>query len=144
MSAIKFNHVFAALLILSALSAFVIPTRYTAKAQPQVQSLFYPVAKPVRSVAGWVHDRLARPPAKDSRTVQALVDENDALRQELAATARELGELRQRDAEMAQLGPIRDSCTQFPVVGTDPGGREGLLLRGSTMEGLREKQCVLA
>jgi len=50
MSWVRFNHVFAALLILSALSAFVIPERYTTKAQPQLQGLFYPVAKPARAI----------------------------------------------------------------------------------------------
>jgi cell shape-determining protein MreC len=143
MSAIKFHHVFAALLLLSALSAFVIPERYTAKAQPQVQSLFYPVAKPVRSVAGAIHGRLARPETKDARDSQTLLEENEQLRQEFAALSQQLEELRRINAERSKLGPIRDQCTPVAVVGNDAGGREGLLLRGSTLEGLREGQVVL-
>lgn len=144
MSSIKFKHVFAALMILSALSAFVIPARFTARAQPQVQGLFLPVAKPVRSMAGWVHERLARPQQIDARDARVLAEENDAIRQELAALSQALEEMRRRDAERSKLGPIRDDCTPVAVVGPDTSaGREGLLLRGSTLEGLKPGQHVL-
>jgi cell shape-determining protein MreC len=143
MSGIKFHHVFAALLVLSALSAFVIPQRFTARAQPQVQSLFQPVARPVRSVAGWVNERLIKPPPKDARDAQALEAENEELRQETARLTHALEELRRREAEWERLGPIRESCTLLKVIGPDSGGRESLLLPGSTFEGLSRGQFVL-
>jgi cell shape-determining protein MreC len=143
MSGIKFNHVFAALLVLSALSAFVIPHRYTARAQPQVQSLFQPVAKPVRSVAGWVNERLIKPPARDARDKQTIIDENEQLRQETARLTHILTEVNRLEGEWERLGPIREKCTRLQVVGSDLGGRESLAIRGSTFEGLREGQFVL-
>jgi cell shape-determining protein MreC len=143
MSRIKFKHVFAALLVLSALSAFVIPERYTARAQPQVQSLFYPVARPARSVAAWVDARVAKPPARDARDAQTVLEENDSLRQELAAMSQSLEEMRRRLAEREKLGPVGEFCTPFNALGVDAGGREGLLLRGSTFDGLRPGQYVL-
>jgi cell shape-determining protein MreC len=143
MSGIKFNHVFAALLFISALSAFVIPQRYTARAQPQVQSLFQPVARPVRSVAGWLNERLIKPPPRDTRDFDTIVAENEELRQETARLTHALVEFRRREEEWARLGPIRDSCTLLKVVGPDTGGRESLLLPGSTFEGLRQGQFVL-
>jgi cell shape-determining protein MreC len=143
MSAIKFKHVFAALLVLSALSAFVIPQRYTARAQPQVQSLFQPVAKPVRSIAGWVNERLIKPPAKEARDVATLAAENEELKLETARLTHLLGELVWREAQWKPLGPIRESCTPLKVVGPDTGGRESLLLPGSTFEGLSQGQFVL-
>ena len=143
MSAIKFKHVFAALLILSALSAFVIPEKYAAAVQPQVQGIFYPVARPVNSIARWFSGRLGAGAPKDPRSTQTLLEENDSLRQEVAAMMRELEELRRRDAELEMLGPLRERCTPFAVVGTDAAGRDGLLLRGSTLEGLKQGQAVL-
>src|SRR4026208_300524 len=99
MSGIKFNHVFAALLVLSALSAFVIPQRYTARAQPQVQSLFQPVARPVRSVAGWINERLIKPPARDARDKQTIIDENEELKQETARLTHILTEVKRLGEE---------------------------------------------
>lgn len=143
MSAIKFQHVFGALLLLSALRAFVVPERYTARAQPQVQSLFQPVARPVGSIAGWVHARVAKPPATDGRDVQTLLAENDRLTQEHAAIAHAYDELRRRIAGWEALKELRDVCTRVAVVGADGGGRESLQISGSSFEGLRPGQFVL-
>src|SRR4051794_22114446 len=143
MSWVRFQHVFAALLVLCALSAFVIPERYTTRAQPQLQGLFYPVARPVRSIAAALNGRLSKPEPGDPRDKDTLAEENDLLRQELAARSEELDELRRRNAERDKLGPIRDQCTPVKVIGDDTGNREGLLLQGSTLEGLKQGQAVL-
>src|SRR4051812_8905853 len=111
MSSIRFNHVFAALLLLSVLSAFVIPERYTVRLQPQVQSLFYPVARPVGALAGWIAGRAAKDEKKDTRDPQAVINENQELRQELAATFTALEELKRRNEERDRVGPIREFCT---------------------------------
>jgi hypothetical protein len=143
MSTIKFHHVFAALLVLSFLSAFVIPARYTTRIHPQVQSLFYPVARPVRGVAGWIDGKLAKPDTADARDARTLAEENDQLRQDKAVLVTLIDELQRRIDERAKFGPIADDCTQFQVFANDAAGREGLLLRGSTFEGLRQGQYVL-
>src|SRR5689334_10232019 len=143
MSGIRFNHVFATLLIVSALSAFVIPERYTTKAQPQLQGLFYPVARPTRSIAAALYGRLSKPEPGDPRDTRTIAGENDQLRQELVALNEEIDELRRRLAEREKLGPIGEQCTRVKTVGEDTGNREGLALQGSTIEGLRQGQPVL-
>lgn len=144
MSWVRFNHVFAALLVLSALCAFVIPERYTIKAQPQLQGLFYPVARPARALGASISGRINRPDPNDTRDAATLRDENAELRQELAARLRELEEMRLREGERAKLGKLRDLCTPVKVVGGDTAAsREGLMLQGSTIEGLKQGQVVL-
>jgi cell shape-determining protein MreC len=145
MSWVRFNHVFAALLVLSALSAFVIPERYTSKAEPQLQGLFYPVAKPARAIGAAISGRVSsRPDPTDTRDGATLREENAELRQELAARLRELEESRLREGERAQLGLLRELCTPVKVVGPDTAAsREGLMLQGSTVEGLKQGQVVL-
>src|SRR4051794_32708038 len=144
MSWVRFNHVFAALLVLSALCAFVIPERYTTKAQPQLQGLFYPVAKPARALGAAISGRVSRPDANDTRDAATLREENAELRQELAARLRELEEMRLREGERAKLGRLRELCTPVKVVGGDTAAsREGLMLQGSTLEGLKQGQVVL-
>ncbi len=144
MSAIKFQHVFVALLVLSFSSAFFIPAKYTTRVQPQVQSLFLPVARPVRLVAGWVSGRIVRPETLDTRDAGVLAEENDALRLELVAMMQTIAELQKRDAERGLVGRIREFCTPVGVVGADPGaGREALLLNGSSLQGLKENQVAL-
>jgi cell shape-determining protein MreC len=144
MSWVRFNHVFVALLVLSALSAFVIPERYTAKAQPQLQGLFYPVAKPARALGAAISGRVSKPDPTDTRDAATLREENAELRQELEARLRELEEMRLREGERAKLGRLRDLCTPVKVVGGDTAAsREGLMLQGSTIEGLKQGQVVL-
>jgi cell shape-determining protein MreC len=144
MSWVRFNHVFVALLVLSALCAFVIPERYTAKAQPQLQGLFYPVAKPARALSAAISGRVSKPDPTDTRDAATLREENAELRQELEARLRELEEMRLREGERAKLGRLRDLCTPVKVVGGDTAAsREGLMLQGSTIEGLKQGQVVL-
>jgi cell shape-determining protein MreC len=144
MSWVRFNHVFVALLVLSALSAFVIPERYTAKAQPQLQGLFYPVAKPARALSAAISGRVSKPDPTDTRDAATLREDNAELRQELEARLRELEEMRLREGERAKLGRLRELCTPVKVVGGDTAAsREGLMLQGSTIEGLKQGQVVL-
>ena len=144
MSAIRFNYVFAVLLVLAAVAAFVIPERYTTKAQPQVQGLFMPVASPVRTAAGWAHQRLAKPEPKDVRDHRTLAAENDQLRHLNATLQHKLEDLIRINTDREDLGRnLRDFCTPVKVVGTDAGVRQSLQLRGSSLDGLREGMFVL-
>ena len=144
MSAIKFNHVFAGLLIISALCAFVIPEKYTTKVQPQIQGLFQPVAKPTRAVAAWVSGRVEKPDPNEKRTAKELIEENDALRQDYMAAMHAIVELQRRITEYEQLGSLKDLCTPVRTVGGDPGNRESLALRGTTFDGLKQGQFVVS
>jgi cell shape-determining protein MreC len=144
MSAIRFNHVFAVLLVLAAVGAFAVPERYTTRAQPQVQGLFMPVASPVRGVSAWAHARLAKPESKDVRDLRTLAAENDELRQENATLQHKLEDLIRINSDRAELGGnLRDDCTPFKVVGGDAGVRQSLLIRGSSLDGLRDGMFVL-
>jgi hypothetical protein len=143
MSAIKFQHVFGALLIFSALCAFVIPERFTTRAQPQVQSLFQPVSRPVGSLAGWVHDRVGKAPPTDGRDVQTIAEENESLRQQFVALSHAYNELLRRNAEWEKLGDLREACNAVSVVGTDTGDRESLQVKATTFDGLRTGQFAL-
>ncbi len=160
MSAIKFNHVFAALLVISALSAFVIPEKYTTKVQPQIQGLFQPVAKPTRLVAAWVSGRVEKPDPNEKRSTKELIEEIDALKQDYMAAMHAIEELealrvdymaamhmvedlRRRNAEYEQLGTLRSLCTPVRTVGGDGGSRESLQIRGSTFDGLKQGQFVV-
>jgi hypothetical protein len=144
MSWIRFNHVFAALLVLSALCAFVIPERYTTRAQPQIQGLFYPIARPARAIAGSIYGRVSKPDSPDSRDAKTLRIENEELRQELASLYRLVEDMQEREGQRASMGPIRQQCTVVKVVGGDgAASRDGLNLQGSTIEGLKQGQTVL-
>src|SRR5947207_9871948 len=79
MSYVKFNHVFGLLLLISALSAFVIPEKYSRKPLPGIQGVFAPVSIPVRRVGAWAHDRLAPRDLAGTRTLQGLAAENERL-----------------------------------------------------------------
>ena len=143
MSAIKFNYVFAVLLLLAGLSAFAIPERYTVRAQPQVQGVFMPVASPVGRAAAWAHARLAKPEPQDVRDLRTLATANDQLMQENVFLRHQLEELQRINADRQTLGKDRDAFTPVPVVGPDAGGRQSLLLKGSTLDGLREGMFVM-
>lgn len=143
MSAIKFPHVFAALLIISGVCAFFVPERYTVRAQPQVQSIFQPVAWPVRSVARWMNEHLFKPPPRDARDKDTIVSENEELRQEVARLTTVVDKYRQREDLLGKLGSIRELCKLFQVVGPAQGSREAILLTGTSFDGLKQNQAVL-
>jgi hypothetical protein len=142
MSAFRFNHVFAALMVISALSAFVIPEKYTTKVQPQVQGLFQPVAKPTRAIAAWAAGRVEKPDPTETRDVKTLAAENERLRQDYMAAMHANDELRRRIQEYEQLGELRQHCTPVRTVGPDAGGRESLLIKAH--EALKQGQFVLS
>lgn len=143
MSTLRFQHVFAGLLCLSALSAFVVPPRYTVKLEPQIQGLFVPVARPAGAIAGWFHDRLAPPVMIDRRRNEDIRHENEQLRAQVSNLTMQVEDLRQRNAERAKLGDMGNLCTAVKVVGSDPGSRDSLALATSSLEGIRAEQYVL-
>ena len=143
MSHIKFNHVFGFLLVLSLLSAFVIPPKYTNKALPQVQSIFAPVSGPTRRAAVWVHGRVAPPESADRRRAEDVKDENQKLRLQVIELRAQLDRERKRNEQWATLGRVRDQCVAVEVAGGDGGSRDSLALAGSTLEHVRDNAVAL-
>lgn len=143
MSHIKFNHVFASLLALSLLSAFVIPPKYTDKALPQVQSAFAPVSAPARRLGAWVHNRVSPRQSPDRRGAEDVKAENALLRGRVIELTAQLEVERRRNAQWATLGSLKDQCVPVEVAGADSGTRDSLALQGSTLEHVRDNAVAL-
>ena len=60
MSFIRFNHVFAALMILSIITGFILDPIYTEPTRGQLQGVFYPVSRPARRIAFWAYSHFVR------------------------------------------------------------------------------------
>jgi hypothetical protein len=143
MSQIKFNHVFSLLLALSALSAFVIPPRFTNRAHPQVQSIFAPVSGPARRVGAWLHAKFNHRESPDRRNAEDVKAENQQLRGQVIQLTAQLEFERKRNAQWATLGDLRDQCVAVEVAGADSGPRDSLALEGSTLEHVRDNAVAL-
>ena len=143
MSQIKFNHVFSILLLLSALSAFVIPPRFTNKAHPQVQTIFAPVSAPARRVGAWFHGKFAHRESSDLRSALDVKAENQRLRGQVIELTAQLEFERKRNAQWATLGKLREQCVAVEVAGADSGPRDSLALQGSTLEHVRDNAIAL-
>jgi cell shape-determining protein MreC len=144
MSYLRFKHLYFGLMGLSAFGAFVLPQKYARRAQPEVQTLFAPVAWPVRSVAEKLSSRLAPEVAEQARSRQAVIDENDELRHSLDKMAHDLEELRKMSAGFESFRELRDRCQFFNVLFGDSGNRDSLALRSSkALDGLRTGMFAL-
>ena len=143
MSLIKFNHVFVALMAISLLSAFIIPQRYTTKAQPQVQIIFAPVSVPAAGTGAWFRQQVDGDKARDRQSFADLRAQNEALRNELGHAQQQFDELRKRIAEWDRLGRLAELSVPVGVVGQDAGSRDSFALRGSTLEQVHEGMYVL-
>lgn len=139
MSHIKFNHVFAFLLVLSLLSAFVIPPEYTNKALPQVQSIFAPVSGPARRVGAWVHGRVAPHESPDKRKAEDVKTENQLLRARVIELTEQIDLERKRNAQWESLRSLKEQSVPVEIAGADSGTRDSLALQGSTLEHVRDK-----
>lgn len=139
MSHIKFNHVFAFLLVLSLVSAFVIPPEYTNKALPQVQSIFAPVSAPARKVGAWVHGRVSSRESPDKRKAEDVKAENQRLRAQVIELTEQIDLERKRNAQWESLRSLKEQSVPVEVAGADSGTRDSLALQGSTLEHVRDK-----
>ncbi|MGH7178470.1 MAG: rod shape-determining protein MreC [Tepidisphaeraceae bacterium] len=151
MPSIRFNHVFTTLLVLGGLCAFVVPARIGDKSRIGVQALFYPVARPVGAVAGWMVGKVAPADARDDgspgapRSSGQLIAENNELRVEVANLTGRLDKLREREAELSSVGSIRKLCkvSSITASGGDSVVRESLFISASTRDGVRNGMPVL-
>jgi cell shape-determining protein MreC len=128
---------------LCALSAFVLPSSATGRLHPQVSMLFAPVARPAGAIAAFFFHRMGGDRSDDPRDLKTIRQENEELKVTVKTLTAQLAELAQRNAEKEQLGNIGQFCTPVAVVGADPGPREALTLRSSTVEGIKEGLFVI-
>jgi cell shape-determining protein MreC len=143
MSFIRFNHVFAFLMIGSVITGFVLPPRFTESTRGQLQGVFYPVARPARRLAFFVYSHFVHDDVADARPDATIRQENDQLRQEVANLSYQLTQLQELNRDRASLGKLRQLCTAVPVIGDDTGLQDALLLKGSSLSGLRDHMAVL-
>jgi cell shape-determining protein MreC len=143
MTNLKFQHVFAGLLALCVLTAFVMPERYSEKTHPEIQALFAPVSYPVGAVAQRVRNSVSPDLSPDRRQDEDIRHENQHLRDEVSRLYEQMRDLQERDEERNKIGPLRQYCKPFAVIGGDPGLRESLLIRASTLEGIKEPMPVV-
>ncbi|MGB7158278.1 MAG: hypothetical protein WBD40_09450 [Tepidisphaeraceae bacterium] len=127
MSHVRFNHVFAGLLLLSLLSAFVFPKK-TSGLRAHVQGIFYPVAKPARMIASALRGPFDRP--DDKRPAKDIVEENHRLREALASLTGQIDVLHAMVAEGERFGDAAKYCKRVPVMGNDPASRDSLSVQG--------------
>jgi hypothetical protein len=148
MSHIRFNHVFFVLMLLAVVLAFFSP-RVSERAQAQLQTLFVPIARPIHSMAGWSHDKVAPTTIRDDasphqpRDLGEVLRENSDLRMQILTLNGELEKLKELNADRSKLGDLRSRCTPVEVVAGDSGARESLLLSGGSTAGLRDGMPVL-
>jgi cell shape-determining protein MreC len=139
---LRFNQVFFALMALSFLSAFVAPARLTELQRVPLEGLLVPISRPTYHIATWLRGRLVRTPPEDSRSFDAIRQENLELRQEISRLQMEVERLGALAAERQNLGDLKSLCDRFPVAGTDSGDRDGLILSGISAA-VKEQQPVL-
>lgn len=143
MSYLRAQHVFYALMCISAIVAFLVPREYAARFQPQVQWAFAPISRPVGAVAAAINNRVTPPLSNDHRADLSVKLENEQLRAEVALLQTQLNEMNRREAELSKLGSARKYCSLFKVVGGDSGPRDSLAIAASTFQGVRDNQFVL-
>jgi rod shape-determining protein MreC len=149
MSYLRFNHVFFTLMLLALLSAFVFSPKATDRIKGRVSNIFAPVAWPTNQIAGWSKQKFFGKHLRDDgaprspRKEVELLDENMQLRIALANLKGQLDRMAEDKAQRDSIGDAKQFCTPFSVMGPDSGGRETLMLSGSSFDGLREGLAVL-
>ena len=143
MSSPRFNHVFFFLMLSAFLCAFVLPDNFTDTARIHFAGVFNPLSYPSRRIAEAIYHRLSPENTADPRSRQALIDENDRLRQEVVRLSANVEQLEKLEGERQRLGDLQSLCVHVPVAGGDSGGRDALLLSATSLGGLSSDEAVL-
>src|SRR4051812_36969915 len=122
MHQLRFNHVFVALMLLSILSAFVVPQKYTDRVR-NVQGLFAPIARPIGALAEYVHGRVAPEKIQDNRSDEDIRRKIAEAEVTIANLEGQLEALKKLNADREMVGRVRPLCDPVSVVGagTDTG-----------------------
>jgi hypothetical protein len=143
MAIVRFNQFFVALLALSFLSAFVIPSGYTNPLR-SIQKLFAPISWPARSIGASLRNRFA-PEKHDDRAADDVKTENEHLRALVVSMTGTLEEMRRINADR-DLVPdvVRSLSAPFRVIGSDPTShRDSLSIGASGGDGVEAGMPVL-
>ncbi len=134
---LRFNYIFAVLLLLAAAGAFAVPATVLQTPRAVVGGLFYPIARPAGAIAAWMHRRTVGDRVPDDATIgtneaprgiAAVRTENEALRVAVANLSKQLEALKQLNADRQLIGPVLPLCTPVRVTGGDSGTRQSLLV----------------
>jgi cell shape-determining protein MreC len=128
MSKSRFNHVFLALMCGAFLCAFVLPPRLVDSGRLHTAGIFSPVSYPLRRLAENIYHPVDYQQQIDNRSREALVAENDQLRQQVVQLQSAVVQLRGVQAERQKLGSLQSLCIHVPVNGADSAGRDALTL----------------
>src|SRR3954468_4455904 len=107
MNLLRFNPVFFTVMSAAAVSAFLIPSRFSDRFTPQLQMLFYPVSGPTRAVSQSLAGRTGTDLPPDSRSNVVIRSENQRLIDENLKLKHDLEELASINNERSQLGDLR-------------------------------------
>lgn len=143
MSALRFHHVFFVLMLLALVSAFALKPETSQKLAPRVESLFAPIAKPLRSIGSFIERRWGEPEAVDQRPDEVIRAENEQLRMANAALKAQLDELKIIVADQESLGEVGRDSRLYKVITVDAGNREAISIGGSTLQGIADGQPVI-
>lgn len=140
MSHIRFNHVFALLMLACGAAAFLVPSRYAGRVRGRVDAVLAPVALPVRHLAHAISARLAAaPPGLSDTGADASVAaraEVENLRAAVASLTVQLAEMRRLAGARELAGDAHRYSVPLRVIGAEDGPRHVLLLRAGAEDGI--------
>jgi cell shape-determining protein MreC len=143
-SRVQFNQVFSGLMVLSLVSAFMLPPHVTDIGRSPIQTLLIPISRPAYRIANAVRGHLQPQAVEDIRPTMAIQEENQALKQQVQRLSTEIEDLEQRAGERARLGGFESYCDRFDVTAADTNGRDGITIGGTKASELREDQPILS
>ena len=148
MQSIRFNHVFLALLLFCACSAFLLP-RYVGAARAPVQNIYFPVSRPTRLIVQWLLNRVDHRGTPDAyspehpRSDDDIRQENLDLHQQVLNLTMLLQKMEQVESQRAAMGDLRNYCVPFKATGGDTGTRLSLFISGTKSDHLAAKMGVV-
>jgi len=149
-ASLRFNYLFAGLLGISFLTAFVLPPSVTTSRLGELQGLFAPVSRPVRALSGLIYRQFHPEPVIDHvspatpRDPTDVYTENEALRSDYASLLAKFEQLSQLNADRQAVGDIRPLCKPATVTASDPSGiRESLTITATAPASMLMKRPVI-
>jgi cell shape-determining protein MreC len=138
MPRVKFGHTFTVLMLLSSLSALVIPPTQTQRYKPNVQALFLPVSWPATGVGRWIAGRMGNEQGwNDRRNAEAIKAENAELRTTVFNLTERLNREMVKSAQREAVSPkLRENGVFVRTLGGDAGTRQTMLLPGPLPAGV--------